>query len=257
MNRSTFDRLLMYILCGVVMFLVVFTVREQIEIRELRVVVNEPPPVSQPAPVKSTFVHHVDLVARNEATAGMKLSRLAQLIVKEEGVRSSVYLDTVGNPTVGVGRNLKGNGISLAELIAINPNPDLHTVIREAEVRNGRIYLPNIVVAQKVLPNPLTDADIHLLLTDDLKNTVSEAKSIFKNWDTIDEPRREAILDLLFNLGVTHFKTFVKFIAAVQSDKWDEASRELLLSVAARQNPTRYLHLYHVVQTGDEKYFEK
>ena len=114
----------------------------------------------------------------------------------------------------------------------------------------------DIAVARKVLPNSLTEDDIHLLLTNDLKNVVKEATGIFNNWDTIDEPRREVILDLLFNLGLTHFRKFKKFIAAVQVSDWKVAARELLLSVAAHQNPTRYIRNIRVLETGDASNFE-
>jgi lysozyme len=40
----------------------------------------------------------------------------AQLLTKHEGRRSKVYFDTVGLPTIGIGRNLAGKGLSEDEI---------------------------------------------------------------------------------------------------------------------------------------------
>ncbi len=40
----------------------------------------------------------------------------AALVEKHEGKRSKVYLDSVGLPTIGIGRNLAGKGLSEAEI---------------------------------------------------------------------------------------------------------------------------------------------
>ena len=62
---------------------------------------------------------HDAIIKQIEDDAGMFLSRVAQLIIKEEGVRSRPYLDSGGQVTIGIGRNLTGNGVSVAELQAI------------------------------------------------------------------------------------------------------------------------------------------
>ena len=249
--------ILLVVVCLSVVFGIIFIVQNQFEIQELHTIIEQTAPVEKTStPVELNIQKHSVLLDRCEKEAGTQLSRIAKLIIREEGVRSVVYVDKVGKPTIGVGRSLATNGLSLAELVAITPNPDLEIIITRTEVRNGRIYLPNIQVAHEVLPEPLTEDDIHLLLVDDLKNVAKEAKQVFKNWDTIDEPRREALLDLLFNLGLTHFKTFKKFIASVQAENWNDAARELLLSVAARQNPTRYIRNMKVIETGNAKYFD-
>ena len=256
--------ILLVVVCFSVVFGIVFIVQNQFEIQELHTIIEQTAPVEKASTsvekastsVELNISKHSELVKRAEEVAGTQLSRIANLIIREEGVRSVVYVDKVGKPTIGVGRSLATNGLSLAELVAITPNPNLEIIVNGAEVRNGRIYLPNIQVAHKVLPEPLTKDDIHLLLADDLKNVVKEAKQVFKNWGTIDEPRREALLDLLFNLGLTHFKTFEDFIASVQAENWNDAARELLLSVAARQNPTRYVRNMKVIETGNAKYFD-
>ena len=52
---------------------------------------------------------------------------------QDEGVREKVYMDSVGIPTIGVGRNLKDVGLSPYEI----------NVLLENGLYKGRFWLPN------------------------------------------------------------------------------------------------------------------
>ena len=68
--------------------------------------------------------------------------------------------------------------------------------------------------------------------------------------------RRSIIVDVLFNLGLPHFKQFVEFIKAVKAGNWDVAASELLLiQRGTRKNIVRYHRNAVVIQTGDAQYF--
>ena len=199
---------------------------------------------------------HDAIIKQIEDDAGMFLSRVAQLIIKEEGVKARPYLDSGGQVTIGIGRNLTGNGVSVAELQAIVEKVDYQHILSHASVRNGRVYIHSLEAAERVFPQPLTKYDITMLLTDDLNNVRKEAEQVFgASWESIDLVRREVIVNVLYNLGLTRFRQFKKFIAAVKAGKWHESATELLLSEAARENITRYHRDATVLQTGDERYF--
>ena len=216
-----------------------------------------PPAESITMPI-STLNPHAEAVSKMEAEAGMRLSRIAELIIRDEGKRKRPYADTGGAPSIGVGRNLRDNGISVAELQAIVNDIDYDVVLKETHVQNGRVRIGSLDLANRIFPNPLTEHDIGLLLTDDLNNVRREAVSVFGQsvWGSVDGVRKEAILDVVFNLGLPRFKQFVKFIGAVKSADWDTAATELLKSEAADENPERYFRNYRVVRTGNAKYFE-
>ena len=211
-----------------------------------------------PKPPAETRNPHAEAIGKMEAEAGMRLSRIAELIIRDEGKRKRPYPDTGGAPSIGVGRNLRDNGISVAELQAIVNDIDYDVVLKETHVQNGRVRIGSLDLANRIFPNPLTEHDIGLLLTDDLNNVRREAVSVFGQsvWGSIDGVRKEAILDVVFNLGLPRFKQFVKFIGAVKSADWDTAATELLKSEAADENPERYFRNYRVVRTGNAKYFE-
>lgn len=212
------------------------------------------PTIDAPVPVEpNPHIEHINVL---ENEAGMPLSRIAQIIIQEESVSSVPYSDSNG-AAIGVGRNLTTNGVSVAELHAIVGDIDYEYVLSNTSVRNGRIYVKSVDIANQIFRKPLSEEDIELLLADDLKNVTMEAISVFGSdlWNQIGEPRREAIIDILFNLGLPHFKQFVNFIDAVKQQDWKQAASELLLSEAARQNYSRYNHVALVIDTGDEKYF--
>lgn len=50
------------------------------------------------------------------------MSEIADLLLKHEGYRRFVYLDTVGVETIGVGRNLRDRGITKDEAIYLLEN---------------------------------------------------------------------------------------------------------------------------------------
>ena len=234
-------------------------------VQELRVLIAEPPPaqavsvppsvVTEPAVVEKNHESHI--VKIEAEVGGLNLSRVAKHIQRDEGVRKLPYLDTTGHVTIGVGRSLATNGISATELLAIIPKPNIKVILSETELKNSRIYIKQIDTARQIFQNPLTEHDITLLLTDDLKNTTSEAVSVFgAMWETLSDARKEAIVDVLFNLGLPNFKKFVNFIEAIKNGDYKAASDALLLSAAARQNVLRYNRNANVIRTGDARYFQ-
>lgn len=199
---------------------------------------------------------HTDKILLHEQQAGVPLSRIARLIIASEGVRSEPYLDSGGVVTIGIGRSLQTNGITSVELRAIVPDLDYDLLIDMASIHQGRVKIGSIELAKRIFTKPLTEHDMHLLLAADLKSVKMDAVRVFgSDWHKIDTVRQEAILDIIYNLGLPHFKGFVNFIDAVKVGAWKKAASELLLSEAARQNYSRYNHVSLVIDTGDAKYF--
>jgi len=52
----------------------------------------------------------------------MNYNRLIKTLIKHEGLKTKIYLDTVGKWTIGAGRNLTDVGISEAEAIILLKN---------------------------------------------------------------------------------------------------------------------------------------
>lgn len=196
-------------------------------------------------------IEHAAMISRIEAEVGVPLSRIAMLIIQDEGKRTRPYLDGGGNVTIGVGRSLKTNGVSAAELHMLVDAIDYRLVLSETSVRNGRVYISTLKLAEQIFSKPLSQADIQLLLVHDLGIVVKQVKGFFpKVWPELDPVRKEVLVDIVFNLGLPHFKTFENFIGAVRVQDWTVAASELLRSKAARQNKDRYRNNAVVLLTG-------
>ena len=111
---------------------------------------------------------------------------LFEQIKKDEGFRRYPYRCPAGALTIGYGRNID-------------------------EEKGG----PGIAEdeAAFMLRNDLVGAELHL-------------KALFGNWGAMGQVRRNALLNMRFNLGPFRFGGFVKMITAVQKGYWDVAGRE-------------------------------
>ena len=184
------------------------------------------------------------------------ISRVAARAIEFEGVKTFVYDDGKGNGTIGVGRNLAGNGVSIAELESIVGELDYGLLLKETHIENGRVRIKSIELAKRIFVKPLTKVDIHLLLLDDLRATQNDALTVFGSdlWGKIGEVRKEALLDTIFALGLPHFQEFVNLIKAVRVGNWNNAASELLKSEAANEAPERFFRNYYILKNN--KYLE-
>ena len=195
---------------------------------------------------------HAAAISEIEKAGGMKFSRVATSIIAEEGWKARPYGDSKGNATIGVGHNLSGNGISISELKAIAGEIDYDLVLREAHVENGRVRIRSLGLADRIFVKDLTKHDVILLLVDDLKSAQVDAVKVFGTglWANIAEPRKEALLDVIFQLGLPHFKEFENLIAAVKIGNWNDAATELLKSEAADESPGRFFRNYYILKNN-------
>ena len=185
-------------------------------------------------------------------------SQIERLIEQEEGKRREAYLDTNGKVTIAIGRSLQTHGISYDELLACVTKPDWKNIILlNVELKNKRLYFNTLRAARTIL-GTLSDDAIAVLLEADLQEAKADAQKAIGmiTWQGIDEARQEAIVDLMFNLGLSHFLEFKEFIKHVRKNEWTDAAREVLLSKAARKHIARYHRIATVIETGDAKYFQ-
>jgi lysozyme len=133
------------------------------------------------------------------------MENLLKMLRLHEGVKHTVYLDSVGIETIGVGRNLKERGLS--------------------------------------------DDEIDYLLVNDVNICKAEAKE-FDWYEDLNTVRREAILNLLFNLGRSRFGQFKMAIAGLQRQDYDEAADQFWDSRWRTQVGKRAEDICHMIRTG-------
>lgn len=73
----------------------------------------------------------------------------------------------------------------------------------------------------------ITNESIDELLEMDIKSAETDARKLFAKFDTYPVNRQAAIVDLLFNMGMTTFSKFVHAIDAIRHGDWKMAAMEL------------------------------
>lgn len=129
----------------------------------------------------------------------MNLQRLYKTLAKHEGAEKKPYKCTSGYWTVGIGRNLSAVRLSTQELVTLFDTHDIE------------------------------DAFFKLLLKNDVKKAIVGAISIFgRDFNHYSDRRQEAIINLVFNMGVNTLKGFRRMIHNIKVGEWEAAAEELL-----------------------------
>jgi len=134
----------------------------------------------------------------------------------EEGERLHRYLDIYGNPSIGVGHNLKTspclNGVKIGDTI--------------------------------------TQSQCDILLSMDAKLTEDQVAGRWAGFRGLDQPRKDACLNMAFNLGVDGFMEFKNMRAALTAKDWQKAAAEIKSSRAHAELPHRYDRIISQILTG-------
>lgn len=146
----------------------------------------------------------------------MDIKRLREDITRHEGKILSVYIDTEGNPTVGIGHLLTAKEIK--------------------EYPVGSLITEDMCVE---------------LFEDDLAVAISRAKRIVgtDTFETLCPARQEVIVNMAFNLG-NRLKRFTKFIAALRVGDYERAANEMIDSLWYHQVGLRADELVERMRSG-------
>jgi lysozyme len=151
-------------------------------------------------------------------------------LIDGEGLVLTVYQDTLGIDTIGIGRNLKDRGISKAEL--------------------EHMDIPNMDV---VYEHGITKEDAVYLATNDVQIVEDELCQAHPCVDSLDSVRQLVVMDMAFNMGVPRLKKFKNMWAAIHEKDFPTAAKEMLDSRWANQVKSRAVRLAHAMHTGEIK----
>jgi len=97
----------------------------------------------------------------------------------------------------------------------------------------------------------LSHDEIEYLLQNDVNRCIQELDSNFTWYRNLCEARRDAMINLCFNLGLPRLKKFVKALAAMEAGNYEEAAVEFLDSRWAKQVGSRALEVAHMIRSGE------
>lgn len=133
---------------------------------------------------------------------------------RDEGVEYTVYIDTVGVPTTGVGHNLNAK-----------PLPE------------GWAY-------------PLTDDQVDQLLADDVGDVFKDLDRVLPWWRNMSYARQRVLANMCFNLGIPRLSGFKNTLAAMEQGRYTTAAAGMMSSKWAEQVGKRAERLAEMMVTG-------
>jgi len=96
----------------------------------------------------------------------------------------------------------------------------------------------------------ISQTEAEYLLNQDMQRVCNEALA-FPFFEALNDYRKAAILDMLFNLGLSRFKRFKKMLSALEKHDYQEAANQMLDSRWATQVGKRADRLAEIMRTGE------
>lgn len=153
----------------------------------------------------------------------------------DEGYDSKIYKDTEGFWTIGIGHLL-------------TRDPSLDVAKRELDKLVGRACNGQITKAEAeaIFAKDVDKATQGILGNATLKPV----------YDVLDGVRRAALINMVFQMGVTGVAGFTNSMALLKAKNWEKAAVNLAQSKWYRQTPNRAKRVIETFRTGTWKAYE-
>ena len=169
----------------------------------------------------------VEVELPTEEVSDPVIDSIRDRVIDHEGKRNTVYKDSRGIPTIGVGFNLNRQD-SNALLTQVGANP--------GQIKRGQSKLSN--------------KQINPLLNKDLKKSKEDAKQLVKNFTGLPSEIQGVLIEMVFNLGAKGLSEFNTFLLHIASKNFKAASKEMLNSSWAKQVGNRAITLSNIVKSA-------
>jgi len=97
----------------------------------------------------------------------------------------------------------------------------------------------------------LSDDEVDYLLENDIIRVIKELSSEYPWFKDLDDVRKDAMIDISFNLGATRLRGFKRALAAMEVADYSTAAKEFLDSKWSRDVKGRSHELAHMIETGE------
>jgi lysozyme len=109
---------------------------------------------------------------------------------------------------------------------------------------------PTVGVGRNLADRGLSDDEIDYLLDNDINDCIAEAQK-FRWFEALNPVRQAAVVELVFNLGLTRLSGFKKFLNFMNEHRYTQAAGELKNSLWYRQVKGRGDTIIKMVVTGE------
>ncbi len=168
--------------------------------------------------------------------------RFYDTLVQDEGRSNTVYPDSEGNPTIGIGHEMTKN-VSENVQRQVRNDPDYD---------DGPAPLPEGT-------EEISTAITNEIFRDDRNDAIDDAVAFLQGrseYDGLSDERQEVVANMAFNMGRSRLNGFNQFRQALQDGDWHTAMTEMLDSDWSGQVGNRALRLGKVMETNDDSWFD-
>jgi len=98
---------------------------------------------------------------------------------------------------------------------------------------------------------PISERVGNIILTEDIGDAIKDYfKLPLELRKKLSQPRREVLVEMIFQLGLPRFMEFEKMLFALNDGDFDRAAIEILDSLAAKQARNRFMEYAKIMRTG-------
>ena len=97
----------------------------------------------------------------------------------------------------------------------------------------------------------LSDDEIDYLLKNDIARVEAELEAEYSWFKNLDRNRKDAMIDISFNLGASRLRGFKKSLALMETGDYSAAAQEFLDSRWAEQVGNRAIEVTTMIETGE------
>jgi lysozyme len=109
-----------------------------------------------------------------------------------------------------------------------------------------------IGVGRNLSDNGISEDEAIAMLRTDIARATTDAKSLFRNFDSLSEVRQRVLVNMAFNMGRKRLSSFRKMREAVESGRYQQAATEMVDSRWYKQVGIRAVRLEYMMRTGEE-----
>ena len=96
----------------------------------------------------------------------------------------------------------------------------------------------------------MSDDEVDYLLENDIVRVIKELSSEYPWFKDLDDVRKDAMIDISFNLGATRLRGFKRALAAMEVADYKMAAKEFLDSKWSRDVKGRATELCYMIEMG-------
>lgn len=162
------------------------------------------------------------------------------MIIRHEGEKACVYLDTKGIKTIGVGYNMQNKDApEVFDSIGADYN----------KFESGPVTRWNVPCNCSSVPC-LTEDQIEELLDISLKTAIADARKVITTFDGLCCSVQNVMVDMSFTLGGPGFAQFTTFADLLTRQYWKAAGDDLTVSLWCKQATSRCMEDANYVREG-------